>query len=77
MEIWYSLAMFLFCLPSDHLLVVIEIAENGNLLELLRKSRETNQNYGNIQGTVLTSDTRLRIAADVAKGMAHLANGRV
>ena len=69
--------MFLFCLPSDHLLVVIEIVENGNLLELLRKSRETNQNYGNIQGTVLTSDTRLRIAADVAKGMAHLANGRV
>ena len=57
--------------------MVIEIAENGNLLEFLRKSRETNQNYGNIQGTVLTSDTRLRIAADVAKGMAHLANGRV
>ena len=77
MEICYSLAMFLFCLPSGPLLVVIEIAENGNLLELLRKSRETNQNYGNIQGTVLTSDTRLRIAADVAKGMAHLANGRV
>ena len=57
--------------------MVIEIAENGNLLEFLRKSRETNQNYGNIQGTALTSDTRLRIAADVAKGMAHLANGRV
>ena len=57
--------------------MVIEFAENGNLLELLRKSRETNQNYENIQGTVLTYDTRLRIAADVAKGMAHLANGRV
>ena len=57
--------------------MVIEIAENGNLLELLRKSRETNQNYENIQGTVLTYDTRLRIAADVAKVMAHLANGRV
>lgn len=57
--------------------MVIEIAENGSLLELLIKSRETNQNYGNIQGTVLTSDTRLRIATDVAKGMAHLANGRV
>lgn len=64
------------CTEDGHLLVVIEIAENGNLLELLRKSRETNQNYGNIQGTVLTSDSRLRIAADVAKGMAHLANGR-
>ena len=57
--------------------MVIEIAENGSLLELLIKSRETNQNYGNIQGTVLTSDTRLRIATDVGKGMAHLANGRV
>ena len=77
MEIWYSLAMFLFCLPSGHLLVVIEMAENGNLLEFLRKTRETNQNYENIQGTVLTYDTRLRIATDVAKGMAHLANGRV
>ena len=57
--------------------MVIEMAENGNLLEFLRKLRETNQNYENIQGTVLTSDTRLRIATDVAKGMAHLANGRV
>ena len=57
--------------------MVIEIAENGNLLEFLKKSRETNQDYENIQGTVLTYDTRLRIATDVAKGMAHLANGRV
>ena len=62
---------------SGHLLVVLEIAENGSLLEFLKKSRGTNQNYENINSGGLTEEMKLRIDTDVAKGMSHLANCRV
>ena len=55
------------------MLVVLEIAENGSLLDFLKKSRGTDQNYS----SGLSEEMKLRIATDVAKGMAHLASCRV
>jgi len=53
------------------------MAENGSLLEFLKKSRETDRNYENIVSGGLTEAMKLRIAIDVARGMAHLASCRV
>ena len=66
MLIWFS---------TGHLLVVLEIAENGSLLEFLKKSRQTDQSYESNSG--LTEQMKTRIATDVARGMAHLAKCRV
>ena len=60
-----------------HLLVVLELAENGSLLEFLKKSREVNQNFENINSGGITEELKLRIATDVAKGMSHLASFKV
>lgn len=61
------------CTQDDHLLVIIELAENGCLLDFLRKSREQN---GTDTTSGLTEDAKTSIAVDVARGMAHLASCR-
>ena len=66
MLIWFS---------TGHLLVVLEIAENGSLIEFLKKTRQTDQRYEINSG--LTEQMKTRIATDVARGMAHLAKCRV
>ncbi|XP_078343668.1 angiopoietin-1 receptor-like [Oculina patagonica] len=63
------------CTEDGHLLVVLEIAENGSLFEFLKKSRQTGQSYENINSG-LTEQMKIRIATDVANGMAHLAKCR-
>lgn len=66
MLIWFS---------TGHLLVVLEIAENGSLIEFLKKNRQTDQSNEIISG--LTEQMKTRVATDVARGMAHLAKCRV
>lgn len=75
----YNEFILSFCLSTGHLLVVLEIAENGSLLDFLKKSRGTDENYDNINkfSGGLSEEMKLRIATDVAKGMAHLASCRV
>ena len=63
-----------------NLLVVLEIAENGSLIEFLKKIRSKTENYEGEGAAVsggLSTDMKLSIALDVAKGMAHLASHRV
>ena len=60
--------------------MVLEIAENGSLIEFLKKNRSKNENYEGEGAAVsdgLSTDMKLSIALDVAKGMAHLASHRV
>ena len=60
--------------------MVLEIAENGSLIEFLKKIRSKNENYdgeGAVVRSGLSTDMKLSIALDVAKGMAHLASHRV
>lgn len=67
------------CTKDGNLLVVLEIAENGSLIEFLRKIRSKNENYEGEGAAVsggLSTDMKLSIALDVAKGMAHLASHR-
>ncbi|XP_068760305.1 uncharacterized protein [Montipora capricornis] len=66
------------CTKDGNLLVVLEIAENGSLLDFLKKSRNGNENCEGegIKRGGLTEDMKLRIATDVAKGMAYLASHR-
>ena len=61
-------------LSLDHLLVIIELAENGCLLDFLKQSR---QQDGNNTTSGLTEHMKTSIAVDVARGMAHLARCRV
>lgn len=61
------------CTQDDHLLVIIELAENGCLLDFLKKSREQ---IGNNTTSGLTEDMKTSVAVDVARGMAHLASCR-
>ncbi|XP_020631998.1 angiopoietin-1 receptor-like [Orbicella faveolata] len=63
------------CTEDGHLLVVLEIAENGSLIEFLKKSRQTDQSY-EIVKSGLTEEMKTGIATDVARGMAHLAKCR-
>ncbi|EDO30817.1 predicted protein, partial [Nematostella vectensis] len=58
--------------PEGPLMVIVEFCGNGNLLHYLQKN--SNKNYSNLHEYVLTipARERLRIAADVASGMAHL-----
>ena len=59
----------------------MEIAENGSLIEVLKKVRSKNANYESEGVAVsqggLSTDMKLSIALDVAKGMAYLASHRV
>ncbi|XP_068760314.1 angiopoietin-1 receptor-like isoform X2 [Montipora capricornis] len=66
------------CTKDGNLLVVLEIAENGSLLDFLKKSRNGNENYEGegVKRGGLTEDMKLMIATDVAKGMAYLASHR-
>jgi len=67
------------CTKDGNLLVVLEIAENGSLIEFLKKNRSKNENYEGEGAAVsggLSTDMKLSIALDVAKGMAHLASHR-
>ncbi|XP_015775536.1 PREDICTED: angiopoietin-1 receptor-like isoform X4 [Acropora digitifera] len=67
------------CTKDGNLLVVLEIAENGSLIEFLKKIRSKNENYEGEGAAVsggLSTDMKLSIALDVAKGMAHLASHR-
>ncbi|XP_068760323.1 angiopoietin-1 receptor-like [Montipora capricornis] len=66
------------CKKDGNLLVVLEIAENGSLLDFLKKSRNGNENYqaDGISSGGLAENMKLRIATDVAKGMACLASHR-
>ncbi|XP_067025155.1 angiopoietin-1 receptor-like [Acropora muricata] len=67
------------CTKDGNLLVVLEIAENGSLIEFLKKIRSKNENYegeGAALSGGLSTDMKLSIALDVAKGMAHLASHR-
>ncbi|XP_067025516.1 angiopoietin-1 receptor-like isoform X2 [Acropora muricata] len=68
------------CTKDGNLLVVLEIAENGSLIEFLKKVRSKNGNYEGEGVSVsqggLSTDMKLSIALDVAKGMAYLASHR-
>ncbi|XP_027045523.1 angiopoietin-1 receptor-like [Pocillopora damicornis] len=61
------------CTQDDHLLVIIELAENGCLLDFLKRYR---QQDGNNTRSGLTEHMKTSIAVDVARGMAHLARCR-
>ncbi|XP_066014756.1 angiopoietin-1 receptor-like [Pocillopora verrucosa] len=61
------------CTQDDLLLVIIELAENGCLLDFLKQSR---QQDGNNTTSGLTEHMKTSIAVDVARGMAHLARCR-
>ncbi|XP_027045891.1 angiopoietin-1 receptor-like isoform X1 [Pocillopora damicornis] len=61
------------CTQDDLLLVIIELAENGCLLDFLKQSR---QQDGNNTTSGLTEHMKTSIAVDVAQGMAHLADCR-
>ena len=60
-------------LSLDHLLVIVELAENGCLLDFLKRYRQ--QDGNNRSG--LTEHMKISLAVDVAQGMAHLADCRV
>ncbi|XP_015779761.1 PREDICTED: fibroblast growth factor receptor 1-like [Acropora digitifera] len=68
------------CTKDGNLLVVLEIAENGSLIEFLKKVRSKNGNYEgegvSVSQGSLSTDMKLSIAVDVAKGMAYLASHR-
>lgn len=60
--------------------MVLEIAENGSLLEFLKRRRSKNEGYegeGTATGSALPGNIKLRISLDVARGMAHLSKHRV
>ena len=59
-------------LSLDHLLVIIELAENGCLLDFLKRYRQDGNNRSG-----LTEHMKISLAVDVAQGMAHLADCRV
>jgi len=68
------------CTKDGNLLVVLDIAENGSLIEFLKKVRSKSGNYESEGVAVsqggLSTDMKLSIALDVAKGMAYLASHR-
>ena len=57
--------------------MVVRLAQNGCLLNHLKKNRENP--YVNVTGTKIhfTDIDRLRIARDVANGMLHLSHKKV
>ena len=55
----------------------MEIAENGSLLDFLKKSRQQMDGGFENAESGLTEQMKTSIAIDVARGMAHLANCRV
>ncbi|KAL9962079.1 hypothetical protein ACROYT_G031149 [Oculina patagonica] len=62
------------CTRGESILVVVRLAENGCLLNQLKKSKE-NQYYNDAENIVHFSQIdKTRIARDVASGMLHLSN---
>lgn len=63
-----------FFFKIEPILVAVRLAENGCLLNVLKKNRENA--YINIEGkkVSLTDTDRIRIARDVANGMLHLSS---
>ncbi|XP_078383586.1 uncharacterized protein LOC144666105 isoform X1 [Oculina patagonica] len=62
------------CTRSGSVLVVVRLAENGSLLQLLKKNRENP--YINVaqKQAHLTHIEKVKIARDIANGMLHLAS---
>ena len=58
-------------------MILVEFAENGNLLKYLRDHRHQNYDDMNQYSLDISSSQRLRIACDVANGMTHLAAMKV
>lgn len=58
-------------------MVVVRLAENGNLLQFLKKNRENP--YINVaqKQANLTHIDKVKIARDIANGMLHLATKKV
>lgn len=63
-----------FFFKTEPILVVVRLAENGCLLNVLKKNRENA--YINVESkkVSLTDTDRIRIARDVANGMLHLSS---
>ena len=60
-------------ISAGPLMVVVEFAAHGQLLRYLRSRRTQNYDNMNEYNLDIAFAERLRIAIDVAKGMAHLA----
>jgi len=62
------------CTRGEPILVLVRLAENGCLLNQLKKSRENP--YINVENKTehFTNIDKIRIARDVAKGMSHLSS---
>lgn len=58
-------------------MIVVEFAENGNLLSHLRDRRKQNYDDMNEYSLDISSAERVRIACDVSDGMKHLATMKV
>ena len=58
-------------------MILVEFAENGNLLKYLRDHRQQNYDDMNQYSLDISSSQRLRISCDVANGMKHLAAMKV
>lgn len=63
-----------FFFKTEPILVVVRLAENGCLLNVLKKNRENA--YINVESkkVSLTDTDRIKIARDVANGMLHLSS---
>ena len=66
------------CTFDGPLLIITEYVSGGTLLDLLRSSRCSNAVYVNTEviPSSLEQHVRLKLALDVAKGMAHIADHR-
>ena len=68
-------------ISSEPIWVVTEYVDHGDLLGFLRKSRGIQDStYHGVEtycGVNLTQQQLLKIAADIARGMAHLAENKV
>ena len=74
---WRSLNMLMFWLQLGSILVVVRLAENGCLLNQLKKNRENP--YINVEErhVYFSHIDKTRIARDVASGMLHLSSKKV
>ena len=57
--------------------IVVELCENGNLLNFLRKNRQETSEDSSATISSLDSLVRVRIAYDVSKGMHYLEDNKV
>lgn len=65
------------CTSDRPLLIITEYVSGGTLLDLLRNSRCSNTAYVNTEVDIaLEQHISLKLALDVARGMAHISNHR-